>query len=338
MPNSVSVVLPVFLRKPSQESRELLIRAIDSAVGQDYPGEFEILVVDDGSPIPVAKMLAQTRHATDPHIRVIRLTRNSGLVYALNRGLAAASHEYIARIDADDCWRPGKIAEQMGMFQADPDLSIVGTGMTMVHADGSPNVDLIRPGTWSGILKFFAEVGCPFPHGSIVARRSVYRLLGGYSHDPSVSHAEDFALWGTWLRFFKAAMVEEALYEYKVSASSISGLHTDKQRRASGMIQQAFIDIRSWPRIPDALHALAAILGMSVLDVGKTCFAIWKYRPTIVLPRRALQWLRVLMPDRDFASRIRNIGVNQQRVKISSDARRRAVAQQDNYTVVLSVL
>jgi glycosyltransferase involved in cell wall biosynthesis len=335
--NNVSVVLPVFLRKPSQESKELLTRALDSVIGQDYPGEFEILVVDDGSPIPAAKLLEESHHTADPRIRLIRLTRNSGLVHALNRGLAAASHEYIARIDADDCWRPGKIAKQMRMFEADPDLSIVGTGMTMVRGDGSHNVDLIRPGTWPGVLKFFAEVGCPFPHGSVVARRSVYRLLGGYPHDPSVSHAEDFALWGIWLRFFKAAMVEEALYEYKVSASSVSGLYNDQQQRASGMVHQAFIDIRSWPRIPDALHALAAILGMSLLDVGKLCFAVWKYRPTIVLPRQALEWLRVLMPDRDFARRIHHIGATQQPLGMPSGARNRAMAEQNDDVVAFSV-
>lgn len=294
----ISVILPVLFRKPSEQATELLARALDSVISQDYPADYEILVVDDGSATSVLDLFAGSSYARHPNIKWMRLKRNLGLVHALNRGLISAKHELIARIDADDRWCSNKIAEQVRLFQQDPELSIVGSGMRLIRKVGSPHEDLIRPGSWQGIIKFFLEVGCPFPHGSIVARRSVFKLLGGYPHDSEYQHCEDFALWSLWLRFFKPAMVEKVLYEYSVSDNSVSGRFTEQQRKATGLVHKRFTSLGAIQRFPDALRELSLLLHLPLLDVGRLCFIAWKYRPTLILPRQSLKWLRVLMPDR----------------------------------------
>ncbi len=294
----ISVLLPVFFREPSDGSVSDLTRALDSVLGQDYPAAFEIIVIDDGSASPIADLLAGTVYRSSSRIRWVRLPRNGGLVNALNFALGISKYEFVARIDADDCWRAGKIEKQMRLFTADPDLSIVGTGMALVHENGDPTVNLIRPGSWAGILRFMVEVGCPFPHGSIVARKSVFMLLGGYPHDPRFSHCEDFALWGLWLRFFKPAMVEELLYDHTVSANSVSAVYEEQQRRASGLVHRRFLDLGNSTGIPTALKDLAETLGLSVLETGKLCFLAWKYGPTITVPNQTVRHMQVLMPDR----------------------------------------
>ena len=293
----VSVILPVFWRSASPKAVGELRRAVKSVIDQDYPGQMEIVVVDDGSPEPVRKALEQD--LMDDRMRWVRLPRNEGLVYALNTGLLSARYDLIARIDADDAWRPGKIARQMELLRADPDLTIIGTGMRLCHNGRKPDVDLVRPGRADGILRFFATEGCPFPHGSVLARKSVYLLLGGYPHDPLFSHCEDYALWGVWLRFFKAAMVEEVLFDYTVSQSSVSAVHTAQQRRASGMVQQAWLDLGDTSRIPDAQQALAQALRVDPFLAGRSAFLLWKVRPSrVALPRLAAEPLRALLPDR----------------------------------------
>jgi glycosyltransferase involved in cell wall biosynthesis len=265
----ISVVLPVLWRRDSAEAAADLRRALDSVLDQSYPAKLEILIIDDGSATAVADAFAGTAYAADPRLRWLRLPRNGGLVNALNVGLASARYDFIGRIDSDDSWHPGKIEKQAQLFERDPALTIAATGMRLVHQSGEPDIDHVRPGDWQGILKFFTTVGCPFPHGSILARRSVFTLLGGYPHDPRFSHCEDFALWGIWLRFFKPAMVEEVLYDYTVSASSVSGVHGDQQLRGSGLVQQTFIDLGDPSKLPGALEALSRELGVSLYEAGR---------------------------------------------------------------------
>jgi glycosyltransferase involved in cell wall biosynthesis len=298
----ISVILPVFIRKPSAQATVFLERSLETVINQNYPDDFEVIVVDDGSPEPVADVMGKTVYKTDMRIRWERLPRNSGLVYALNFGLRLAKYPFIARIDADDCWRPGKIEKQMRLFEKDPDLSIVGTGMSLVCENGNVLEDIVRPGSWDGVLDLFRNVGCPFPHGSIIALKSVFMLLGGYPHATRFAHCEDFALWGLWLRFFKPAMIEEVLYDYTVSESSVSAIHAEHQRNGSEYVHRQFLSLES-KRIPEALIRLGEILGLSVLDVGRLCFLIWKYSPTITLPKPALQPMQILMPDRRLSLR-----------------------------------
>ena len=295
---SISVLLPVFWRARTPQAERELRRALDSVLGQEYPEAVEVLLIDDGSPAPVADAFKGTAYTTDARLRWLRLPRNNGLVHALNTGLVAARHELIARIDADDAWRPGKIEKQLRLFEADPDLTITATGMRLVHANGEPDIDHVRPGDWQGILRFFRTVGCPFPHGSVLGLRSVFRLLGGYSHDPRFSHCEDFNLWGTWLRFFKPVMLEEVLYDYTVSATSVSATHAEPQRLASRRVQRTFLDLGDTRRIPAALEAVSRIAGLSLLESGALCHQAWKHRQPGRLPVAALEHLRVLMPDR----------------------------------------
>lgn len=293
----ISVLLPVFFRDVSASDVALLRRALDSVQSQGYLGPIEILVVDDGSPTPVESLASEIGPA-GRDVRWLRLPRNGGIVGALNAGLAAASHGLIARLDADDRWLPGKLAAQMALFDADPDLTITATGMVRVRPDGSEIDTHVRSGDWSGILRFFVEGGCPFPHGSVVARREVYRLLGGYPHDAALRHCEDYALWGTWLRFFKPAMVEQALYEYRVSSESVSSAHAAQQGRASQVVRQRFAGLDLAGTLPVALPSLASALGAPLSAAGQVAYTMWHNGRALALPEAALAPLAAVLPDR----------------------------------------
>lgn len=294
-----SVLLPVYLSQVSTEDVRFLKRALESILAQKFPGPYEVIVVDDGSEAPVEGIArAFSSDAALSQVKFIRLRRNSGLVAALNRGLMESHYPFVARIDADDQWLPTKIMKQFSLIQNDSDISITATGMNLVTPGGSKIEAHIRPGDWEGILRFFIDVGCPFPHGSVVARRDVFRLLGGYSHDPAMSHCEDYALWGVWLRFFKPAMVEEALYDYTVSDGSVSVKNREQQLRASREVNAKFAAINAAASIPEVLRELAETLSMSLLNAGIVAYRIWRYRLFAELPPDAVSVLRTLLPDR----------------------------------------
>ncbi|MCW5701023.1 MAG: glycosyltransferase [Bradyrhizobium sp.] len=296
MSQSISVLLPIFLRNTEETSIRLLRRALESISDQHYPEAFELIVVDDGSPTPVQRILEENK-LIYPGIRFVRTEKNYGLVSALNLGIKHARFPLIARIDADDRWVAGKIRTQLNAFGADPNLTIVATGMSLVKQDEILE-ELIRPGDWTGILKFFVEVGCPFPHGSVVAKRDIYRLLGGYPHDFRYLHCEDYTLWGIWLRFFKPAMIEQVLYEYTVSDNSISGQNAAVQAACSRFICGQFAKLNLASRLPAALDALSQTLHSTQLQAGVVAYRLWRFGIPVKIPVCAIEPIRAILCDR----------------------------------------
>ncbi len=296
--DGVSIILPVYCQEYTAIWIEKFSYAVDSVISQQCCIPLEILIIDDGSIEPIDTRNEVKALLKDQRIKVCRLLRNNGLIFALNVGLNLAQKQLIGRIDSDDIWQPEKLQKQVSRMISGADLTIVGTGMRLIHESNSKiNQNLIRPGTWEGILRFTAEVGCPFPHGSILARKDIFYLLGGYSHDVKTVHCEDFALWGIWLRFFKAAMVEEVLYHYHISDNSISSLHAEEQRRASGAVHAEYLRL-AYDRIPSAIESLSKKLGLSLFETGRACYIVWRFYTCILADGFLQKELKALLPDR----------------------------------------
>jgi glycosyltransferase involved in cell wall biosynthesis len=300
---AVSVVLPIYYSDLSTGVVALLRRALASVHEQRFDSEYEIIIVDDGSVLPVVDLVDLVGRDLVKYTRFVRLARNSGVVSALNRGIREARYPLIARIDCDDRWCPGKIEKQLAVFKQDTDVTITATGMTRVDPDGNPIDSHIRPGDWRGILQFFAETGCPFPHGSVVARKDTYLALGGYSQDPQFRHCEDYALWARWLRFFKPAMIQEVLYEYTVSEGSISSTYEAEQQQAARRIKTGFRKLDLVETLPGALQELADCLGLNMYHAGLLASVMWQFRIWARIPRSSVEPLRSILPDCEFSIR-----------------------------------
>ncbi len=110
---TVSVVIP------SHNRPQLLVKAVESVLAQDAPTE--IIVIDDGSQPPVATdgVLA------DPAVQVIRNEPAAGPTRARNQGIDAATGRYIAFLDDDDVWLPGKLRACLGAAGSGPDGAVI---------------------------------------------------------------------------------------------------------------------------------------------------------------------------------------------------------------------
>jgi glycosyltransferase involved in cell wall biosynthesis len=104
---TVSVVIATYKRAG------LVPRAIDSVLRQTFQ-DFEIIVVDDGSPDNTKEVVASV---ADKRIRYIRHEKNKGLPAGRNTGIRAAMGRYIAFLDDDDRWREDKLAKQVKAMQ-----------------------------------------------------------------------------------------------------------------------------------------------------------------------------------------------------------------------------
>src|SRR2546425_12408176 len=99
----VSVVIPVFNGEKS------INRALKSVLSQTF-SNLEIIVVDDGSTDQTINCVSQ---APSDRLKLVKHDRNRGAAAARNTGIAAARGSLIAFLDADDAWRPDKLARQI---------------------------------------------------------------------------------------------------------------------------------------------------------------------------------------------------------------------------------
>jgi glycosyltransferase involved in cell wall biosynthesis len=116
---------------PSCNCAQYIGMAIDSVLAQDYDN-LEIIVVDDGSTDntkAVVERYVETGHAPSLQRKTVKYfyKENGGIASAHNYCLKKASGDYIAWVDADDYWLPGKLRTQLNYFKEHPDCRIVFT-------------------------------------------------------------------------------------------------------------------------------------------------------------------------------------------------------------------
>src|SRR5437879_4343856 len=93
----VTVVIPAF------DAARTIAETLHSVRSQTHR-RLEILVVDDGSNDSTPQIV-QRQGVEDRRIRLIQQP-NAGVAAARNRGIAEATSDVVATIDADDLWRP----------------------------------------------------------------------------------------------------------------------------------------------------------------------------------------------------------------------------------------
>lgn len=167
-----------------------LPEAIDSILAQTYTN-WELILCDDGSKDDTYRVAESYRDRYPEKIILLRNEKNRGLNHTLNRCLAAATGEYIARMDGDDISLPTRFEEEVRCLDAEADIAIVSTPMYYFDENGAwgCGTAVERPEP-----EHFAA-GTPFCHAPCMVRTEAYRAVGGYSTDPRTLRAEDYYLW-----------------------------------------------------------------------------------------------------------------------------------------------
>jgi glycosyltransferase involved in cell wall biosynthesis len=192
----VSVLLPVH---QAEKTLEACLRSLARQRGV----AFEIVAVDDGSTDGSLEIL-RTWAGRDSRLRVLSAGHH-GLVSALNRGLTACTAPLVARMDADDASHPDRLRRQFVAMRNEPDVGVVSCRIQCVPRSRIAGGFRVFESWVNSLMDHEAMarerfVDVPVVHPSVVVRRSVLELAGGWR---DLGWAEDHDL---WLRLFEAGV------------------------------------------------------------------------------------------------------------------------------------
>lgn len=165
---------------------------LDNLLAQDHPN-FEIIVVNDGSPDPRVREILDSY--TDPRLRVIH-TQNQGFTRAISTAITLARGPFIAIQGAGDLSLPGRLSAQAAALRAEEKAVGVACGRQNLVADGpfSGRISVAVP-KQSRITRrdLIGHKGSPLNHGEIMFRRESYDRAGGYR--AIFRFSQDMDLW-----------------------------------------------------------------------------------------------------------------------------------------------
>ncbi len=180
---AVSVIIPVYNRF------ELLKEAVATVMKQSF-GDFELIVVDDGSTdmTPSIKLL----YGRDPRFRYMSIDHSGMPGFVRNRGVEKAAGKYIAFLDSDDLWVAGKLEEQMKFLEQNPETRIVHTREYWIR-NGREVSQKGQNHKRSGMIFDDSLKKCIIGPSTVLMERQLFRETGGFREDLEI--AEDYELW-----------------------------------------------------------------------------------------------------------------------------------------------
>ena len=204
-----SIIIPLYNKAP------YIRKALESVLAQTYE-DYELIIIDDGSTdgsAEIAEAILQ-----DPASRLLPLAfrllkqQNAGVSAARNNGVAQASGEYIAFLDADDWWEPTYLERMVQLIEDYPEAGLYASNY-YYHKDCVNIIKVDIPtGYFNYPKEYFKNFAMPVTSISVVISHKVYDEMGGFP--VGIKLGEDFLLWAKIAMHYPMAFLNEPLAYY----------------------------------------------------------------------------------------------------------------------------
>jgi glycosyltransferase involved in cell wall biosynthesis len=213
----ISVIIPTHNRVKLTEE------AVRSVLKQKEQAD-EILLVDDGSSDDTAEIV----RITAPAVRILR-QQCMGVSAARNSGIRAARHDWLAFLDSDDVWLPGKLRRQKQILKGNPDIKICYTDEIWIKNGRRINQGK-KHRKYSGWIYEKCLPLCIISPSSVLLHRSIFDRVGLF--DENLPACEDYDLWLRITHLFPVFFLAEKLIQKQAGEwPQLSAQHSlDKYR------------------------------------------------------------------------------------------------------------
>ena len=209
MEELVSIIMPNY------NGERFLPETLESVLNQTY-ANWELLIVDDCSTDGSREIIASYADK-DARVRPVFLEENSGAAQARNIALLAAKGRWIAFLDSDDLWLPGKLERQIAFMTANG-YKFSCTKYSQIDENSQPLYKVVSSPKVISKHKIFRYnyIGC------LTAMYDA-GAIGVLQINPEVGNGRnDYALWLKAAKIEKCYFCDELLAQYRVRTSSLS--------------------------------------------------------------------------------------------------------------------
>ncbi|NQV01642.1 MAG: glycosyltransferase [Bacteroidia bacterium] len=242
----VSIIIPVY------NGENFIAEAVQCVLNQDYY-PLEVIVVDDGSTDRSGNIIAQFGNQVNYIFQ-----ENAGPANARNKGLAAATGQFIGFLDADDLWPENRIREALSVLSQHPDLGFVQGFTKQVFSQGKTIKSDKREETIFG-----------FVMGSALFRRFVFETVGSF--DDSMKFCEDLDWFIRAMEFGIPFKIQEKVtLVYRIHDKNFTRDNNqtklypfiafkkslDRQRTTGDGMVKKFLNILNSPQVKDFLASV----------------------------------------------------------------------------------
>lgn len=214
----VSVVLPTVRLDPWLDDAVASVLASEDV-------EVELIVVHDGvAPDPTLPW------ARDPRVKLVHHSERRGLAQAIRSGMAVASHDLVARLDADDLARPERMRVQSAYLDENPDVVAVGSRLMRIDDTGREIGELVM--AVGEDIRPHLLLQNVVAHSSLMLRAGIVNDIGGYNAE--MRQMEDYDLLLRLALRGPIAVVDQILIYYRLHGDQMSrgaaptGIHIDR--------------------------------------------------------------------------------------------------------------
>jgi glycosyltransferase involved in cell wall biosynthesis len=201
----ITVLMPVY------NAERFLREAMDSILNQSFH-YFEFLIIDDGS---TDNSVAIVQSYDDSRITFVRNERNLGISETLNRGIALAKSDLIARMDADDISNPYRLQKQYNYMATHPKCALLSTWARVLTEDKK----YVRLEKYRSLYYYYnLTFECWIYHPTVMFRRKAVCDVGMYS----MPYSEDYDLFWKVSTKYQIGNLSEPLVNYRLSPTSLN--------------------------------------------------------------------------------------------------------------------
>ena len=277
---------PVSILIAAYNEEASIADTLRSIANQDYPGAFEVFVIDDGSRDRTAAIVDACDHEW---LRLLRQPHNAGRSAALNRGLAEARFDLVVTLDADSFLYRDALRNLVERYLGDPPNTRAVAGTMLVRNSRKNWVTKAQEWDYFHGIAAIKRVQSLY-QGTLVAQgafsiyeRAALRQIGGWVD----CVGEDIVLtWAMLRNGWRVGHAEDACC-FTNAPDTLHQFVRQRQRWARGMMEafRQFPDILVKPRL-STLFVWWNLL-FPWLDLAYTVFFI----PGIVLALFGIYWI-----------------------------------------------